>query len=120
MGADRRDPQVRLISERGELAPQLDDVLTRVRDRRTNLRAEFDDRLVHLRLDLFFQQDLAALENFLDVGAQLTRLRVYNRELFLDPEGEGMVRSRHYLENIVRGFRRFTEIISKLGTHVSP
>src|SRR5205085_2978131 len=51
--ADGSDPQIRLAGERRELAAQFDNVLTRVRDRRTNLRAQLDDRLVHLRLDLF-------------------------------------------------------------------
>src|SRR5205085_7460359 len=36
--ADRGDPQVRLAGERRELAPQLDNVLARVRNRSANLR----------------------------------------------------------------------------------
>ena len=60
-------------------------------DRLANLRAEFDDRLVHLRLDLFLKGDFAALENLLDMRTELTRLGIYDRELLLDPESKGVV-----------------------------
>src|SRR5436305_2050511 len=70
-------------------------LFARVRDRGTNLRAQLDDRLVHFRLDLFFQQDLAALEDFLDVRTELARLRIDNREFLFDPERERMVRGGH-------------------------
>ena len=36
-------------------------------DRLADLRPELDHRLVHLRFDLLFEHDLAALENFLNV-----------------------------------------------------
>ena len=95
MRAGRSDPQPGFAGERSELAPELDDVFARMRDRRTNLGAQFDDRLVHLGLDLLFQQDLAALEDFLDVRPQLARLGIDDREFFLDAEGEGVVRGGH-------------------------
>ena len=41
---------------------------------------------MHLRLDLLFEHDFAALENFLDVRAQFARLRIDNREFLLDAE----------------------------------
>src|SRR6266581_7304874 len=65
------------------------------RNRITNLGAEFDDRLVHLRLDLLFEHDLSTLENFLDVRAQFARLRIDDRELFLDAESVGVVFPAH-------------------------
>ena len=56
----------------------------------TNLRAELDDRLVHLRFDVFFQCDFAVVENLLNVGAQLARLGIDDLEFLLDPEGENV------------------------------
>src|SRR5881394_3305346 len=106
MGADGGDPQVRLVRERSEFAPQLDDVLARVRDRSANLRAQLDHRLVHLRLDLLLEQDFAALEDFLNVGTQFTRLRVDDREFLLDPERERMVRGGHgWVTNVSQKLR---------------
>src|SRR2546423_3716102 len=85
-------------------------MLTRVCDRRANLRAELHHGLVHLGLDLFLQQNFAALENFLDVGTQLTRLRIDDREFLLDPEREGVVRGGHgcavYVSSKLRGGMR--------------
>ena len=60
-------------------------------DRLANLGPEFDHRLVHLRFDLLLEHDLAALENFLNVRAQFTRVRIDNRKLFLDAEGVDVI-----------------------------
>src|SRR6266478_10095767 len=46
---------------------------------------------MHLGLDLLFQQDLAALENLLDVRPQLARLRIDNRKLLFDTERVGVL-----------------------------
>ena len=54
----------------------------------TNLGAELDDRLVHLRFDVFLQGDLAVVENLLNVGTQLARFRIDDLEFLFDPEGE--------------------------------
>ena len=48
--------------------------------------ADLDDRLVHLGLDALVQEDLALVEELLDVRAQLARLRIDDLELLLDPE----------------------------------
>ena len=56
----------------------------------TNFRAELDDRLVHLRFDVLFQSDFAVVENLLNVGTQLARLRIDDLEFLLDPEGENV------------------------------
>ena len=66
-------------------------MLAGIGDRLANLRAELDDRLVHLRLDLLLEQDLAALENFLNVRTQFARLGIDDREFFLDPERKDMI-----------------------------
>src|SRR6266481_5625029 len=67
----------------------------RVVDRIANLGPEFDDRLVHLGFDLFLEQDLAALEDFLNVRLQLARLRIDNRKLLFDTESVGVVLGAH-------------------------
>ena len=54
----------------------------------TNLRAELDDRLVHLRFDVFLQGNLAVIENLLNVGPQLPRFWIDDLEFLLDPESE--------------------------------
>src|SRR3954469_16905182 len=46
---------------------------------------------MHLGLDLLFQHDLAAFQDFLDVRAQFPRLRIDDGEFFLDPEREPMI-----------------------------
>ena len=51
--------------------------------------ADLDDRLVHLRLDALLEEEPALLEDLLDVGAQLARLRIDDLELLLDAEREG-------------------------------
>src|SRR5206468_12689618 len=70
-------------------------MVARTGNRIANLGAEFDDRLVHLRLDLLLEHDLSTLEDFLDVRPQLARLRVDNRKLFLDAESVGVVFPAH-------------------------
>src|ERR1700687_1833871 len=74
-----------------KLAAQVGHVFARVDNRLTDLRAELDDRLVHLGFDLLFERDLAALENFLDMRAQFARLRIDNREFLFDAESVSVV-----------------------------
>ena len=50
---------------------------------------------MHLRFDLLLERDFAALEDFLDVRAQFARLRIDNRELLFDPEGESVILLAH-------------------------
>ena len=51
-------------------------------------RADLDDRLVHLALDLVLQPLLAFGKHLGDVRLQLARLRIDDLKLFFDPEGE--------------------------------
>ena len=78
------------------LARQADDLPAQPRDFRAGLgdvaadrRADLDDRVVHLPLDLVLEPLLPLGEELLDVRFQLARLRVDDLELFLDAEGEG-------------------------------
>ena len=57
-------------------------------DRLANFRAELHHGLVHLRLDLLFEHDLAAFEDFLNVRTQLAGLRIDNGELLFDTESK--------------------------------
>src|SRR5256714_13866621 len=50
---------------------------------------------MHLRLDLLFEHDLAALENLLNMRTQLARLRIDNRELLFDAQGERVFLGTH-------------------------
>src|ERR1039457_2663422 len=95
MRADRRDFQSAAPRKSGELATQINDVRSRLDNRLANFRAELDDRLVHLGFDLLFKRDLAAFEDFLDVRAQLARLRIDNREFLFDAERESMLLLAH-------------------------
>src|ERR1700676_142028 len=78
-----------------KLAAQVGHVFARIDNRLANFRAKLDDRLVHLRFDLLFERDLAALENFLDMRAQFARLRIDNRELLFNAESVGVVLFAH-------------------------
>src|SRR5438270_5943367 len=95
MRAGGSDPQSGFAGERSELAPQFDHVFARMGDRRTNLCAQLDYRLMHLGLDLFLQQNFAAFEDFLNVRAQLARLRIDDGEFLFDAEGECVIRGGH-------------------------
>src|SRR5438874_106764 len=96
MGPDRCDLQSAAAGEIRQLAPQLNHMRPRVVDRIANLGAEFDDRLVHLGLDLLLEQDLATLEDFLNVRLQLARLRIDNRKLLFDAESVGVLLLGHW------------------------
>src|SRR5437867_6572043 len=61
----------------------------------TNLRAELDDRLMHLWPDLLLQNHFAASQNLLDMRAQLARLRIDDLEFFLDAKREDVIFTRH-------------------------
>jgi len=45
----------------------------------------------HLGLDLFLERNFAVFQNFVNVRAQLARLRIDDGEFFLDAEGENMI-----------------------------
>ena len=94
----------------------------RVLDGIANLSAELDDGLVHLRLDLFFEHNLAALEDFLNMRAQLARLRIDDREFLFNAESKCVVFRAHggvqmFLKNhglssrVAKTTRDLTEVI---------
>src|SRR5438876_5154848 len=66
-----------------------------IANRLADFRAELDNRLMHLRLDLLFEHNFSAFENFLNVRTQLARLWIDNRELLLDAEREGVIFDAH-------------------------
>jgi hypothetical protein len=68
---------------------------TGIDNRLANFRAQLDDRLVHLRLDLLFKDNLPILEDLLDVRPELTRLRIDNREFLFDTESKHVVLRAH-------------------------
>src|ERR1700686_1567817 len=75
--------------------PQVYDVSAGIDNRLADFRAELDDRLVHLRLDLLFEHDFSTFENLLNVRTKLARLWIDNRELLLDAEREGVIFDAH-------------------------
>src|SRR4030095_2432678 len=74
----------------------LDHVDTGIDNRLANFGAELDHRLVHLRLDLLFKDNLPILEDLLDVRPQLARLRIDNREFLFHAESKRVVLSAHH------------------------
>src|SRR5882724_10760113 len=60
-----------------------------------NLCAQFHHRLVHLGLDLLFENDFSAFENFVNVRPQLARFRIDDGELLFDAEGKRVILCAH-------------------------
>jgi hypothetical protein len=56
-----------------------------------NFSAELHDRLVHLRLDLLFERDFSAFEDFMNVRTEFARLGINDCELLFDPKSECML-----------------------------
>ena len=89
MRAGGSDQQVR--ARAASVASSLrksDHLLARASRRRCKSPSQLDDRLVHLRLDVFLQDFLPSVENLLNVGTELARFRIDDLEFLLDPEGE--------------------------------
>ena len=72
----------------GDGAPELDDVGARLLNIRADAGADFDHRLMHLRLDLLAEDHPPLVDHLGDVRAQLARLRVDDLKLFFDSERE--------------------------------
>src|ERR1700722_4083928 len=70
-------------------------------------RADFDDRLVHLGLDLLAQARRSGGNEFAYVRTQFTRGRVNDLKLFLDTYGEPVIHGRPFRSE-TRGFRRLS------------
>ena len=77
-------------------------MLAGIDNRLADFGAELDDRLMHLRLDLLFEHDLAAFENFLNVRTQFARLRIDDREFLLDAERIDVVWLAHLKQSMAR------------------
>ena len=69
--AHRSNLEAAAAREFCKFGAQLDNMRTRIDYRLANFSAELNDRLVHLRFDLLFEHDFPALENLLDMRAQL-------------------------------------------------
>src|SRR2546430_10100675 len=78
-----------------EPAAQLDHVGTGIDNRLANFGAQLNNRLVHLRLDLLFKDDLPILEDLLDVRPQLTGLRIDNGKFLFDTESKRVFLRAH-------------------------
>ena len=94
--ADRRDLEFAPRGERGQTTPQLRHMRPGIIDVTADFRAQLDDRLMHLGLDLFLERNFAVLQNFVNVRAQLARLGIDDGKFFLDAEGEDMIFDAHF------------------------
>ena len=85
------------LGEESQVAAQPDNLPARFLHVRANVRAQLDDGLVHLGLDVFLERHVTLLvfENLLDVGSQFARLGIDDLELLLDAEGEGVLFVAH-------------------------
>src|SRR5436309_7630868 len=95
MRAHRGNLQAASPRQFRESAAQFDHVGTSIDNRLANFSAELNDRLVHLRLDLLFEGNFPALEDFLDVRPKFACLRIDNGEFLFDTEGEHVVFGTH-------------------------
>src|SRR5438477_3351421 len=84
-----------LRCKRCQLASKIDDLLSRASRVAADLGAELDHRLMHLRLNVLFQNHFAAGENLLNVRTQLARFRIDDLEFFLDSESEDVILRAH-------------------------
>src|SRR6185503_8111640 len=76
------------LSQTGDRAPELDDIQARFLNVRANTGADFDHRLMHLRLYLLAENHAALVHHLGDVRAQLARLGVDDLKLFFDSKSE--------------------------------
>ena len=86
-----RDLQSLSFCERRQPTPQPNDFLASSTRVVANASAELHDRLVQFGLQLLLQNRFAALDDLLDVGTQLARLRIDQLEFLLDAEGKDMI-----------------------------
>src|SRR4029453_4152156 len=113
MRADRRDFQSSFGRQLSKLAAEIDNVRARVLDRIANLRTQLDHRLMHLRLDLLFQNHLAALEDLLNIRTQLARFRIDNREFLFDTEGECVLLRAHRRQQVSPKNKRLSSRVAE-------
>ena len=73
MSTGRGDLQPLAFREAGKFAAKLNYFFSRTARITANTRAKLHDRLVHLGLEMLFQEPLAASDNLLNVRTQLAR-----------------------------------------------
>src|SRR6185436_11550094 len=76
------------LSETGDRAPELDEIGARFLNIRADAGADFDHRLMHLRLYLLAENHPALVHHLGDVRAQFPRLGVDDLKLFFDSKSE--------------------------------
>src|SRR4030095_9206361 len=76
MRANRRDLEFATRGQRGPTTPQFRYMRSGIIDIAANFRAQLDHRLMHLGLDLLLESNFAVFQNFMNMRAQLTRLRI--------------------------------------------
>ena len=89
MRARGGDAQAALSHQVDDLAPEPGHLASGVLDIGADRRADFNDRLVHLALDLVLEPLLPFREDLGDMRPQLARFRIDDLKLLLDSEGEG-------------------------------
>ena len=91
-----------------------------IANRLADFRAELDNRLMHLRLDLLFEHNLSALENFLNMRPEFARLRVNNREFLLDSEGKCVLLQFSQVGTDLRAVRKIFRRLPAKDKFVGP
>src|SRR5262249_24227924 len=105
MRPHRRDFYFAARRQLGKFRAQRSDVIASTANGIANFGAQLNDRLVHLRLDLLFERDSSAFENFVNMRTQFARLRVDDRELLFDSQSEDVLFRAHggvgmFLKNV--------------------
>ncbi len=88
--ARRRHRQADALGRARQLPPVAVDLLAQLADVGADLRADLDDRLVHLALDLLPEHRRARRQELGHVRPQLSALGVDDLEFLLDAEGEAV------------------------------
>src|ERR1700752_2494728 len=75
----------------GEIAARANDLRRQLLDRSADLGTDFDDRLVHLALDVIAESGRARRQELLHVGSQLPRVGIDDLEFLLDADRESVL-----------------------------
>ena len=86
----------------GQTAPKLNNLPAGRAGVFTNFSPEFDHRLVHLRLEVLFQNHFPVGQNLLNVRTQFARFRIDNLKFFLNPESENVIARAQLLGPLLR------------------
>jgi hypothetical protein len=91
MRAGGGDAQADALGGVGEIAADADDLGRQLLDVGADLGPDFDDRLVHLALDVVAEHGGARGQQLGDVRTQLPGVGIDDLEFFLDADGERVV-----------------------------